>query len=275
MGHRAINTNGVADLFAGFKIQIMGAKAPVQNDMFRFAVAPGVVIPLPGPDFEEGAKKLGSDDAITFSSMDKHVFATGGRVYFDWIINDNFFINIYNETMLFPLKQDLNKDGPNFYLTKGGLANDAGIQGALGLTAGKIMDISGEVNYKYRLTFELEPVFTYPIASGMSFSAGLPINYRYTPAYEYSFDYPEALTSHAMYPFVKDIIEETLLSKLNTEPQHSLTLNPNVGLFLTKTPLPLEFKFSYNIPLYGQNTMAKHTMVFQIRAYFALPGRPQ
>jgi hypothetical protein len=42
-----ININGVYDIFVGAKLQIVGEKAPVQNSLFRFAVAPGVKIPLP------------------------------------------------------------------------------------------------------------------------------------------------------------------------------------------------------------------------------------
>jgi len=36
------NINGLYDIFVGAKIQIVGEKAPVQNSMFRFAVAPGI-----------------------------------------------------------------------------------------------------------------------------------------------------------------------------------------------------------------------------------------
>ncbi|MDX9957272.1 MAG: hypothetical protein RBT68_02415, partial [Spirochaetia bacterium] len=36
------NLDGMADIFAGAKIQIVGENAPVQNTMVRFAVAPGV-----------------------------------------------------------------------------------------------------------------------------------------------------------------------------------------------------------------------------------------
>ncbi len=48
--------NGPLDIFAGAKFQIVGAKAPVVNEQFRFAVAPGIKIPLPGADFTEERK---------------------------------------------------------------------------------------------------------------------------------------------------------------------------------------------------------------------------
>ena len=259
-----VHTNGVADLFAGLKIQVVGEKAPVKTKMFRFAMAPGAIIPLPGPDFEDEVANVMTSDKAALSRMDNHVLAAGIRSYFDWIINEHFFINLYNEVVFYPKKQDLNKDGPALQATKLKMAGNP----ALSAFAAQIMKIEGDVNYKYRLTFELEPVFTYPIIDGLSFTVGLPINYRYIPAYEYSLDgVPPAI------PGVD--FEATILGSLNTDPQHSLNINPNVSMFLTKTPLPLEFKFQYGIPVYGQNVMARHNMVLQIKAYFALPGRPQ
>ena len=229
-----LDTNGLADLFVGAKIQIVGEKAPVQNDTFRFAVAAGITIPLPGPDFSEELSNVMAGKKATINSMDKHVFAIGGRLYFDWIIRENFFINLYNETVFYPVKQDLIKDGI--------------IGGALG---------SGTVNYKYKLTFELEPVFSKALGSGIDLGAGIPVNFRYIPEYEYSV--PAAVAAAA---------------GLKTDPQYLLSINPNISLFLKQTPLPLELKLQYNFPVLGNNTQARHTVIFQIKAYFALPGRP-
>ena len=253
------NINGVADLFAGAKIQLAGEQAPVKTSAFRFSVAPGVIIPLPGPDFEEEIKNQLSGKDATLASMDKHVFAAGARVYFDYIFNKNFFVNLYNETIFYPLEGDLNKDGPTFYATKAGLA--AAQSNPL------IMDIDGKVNYKYKLTFELEPVVTVPILSGVTFTAGLPVNYKFTPAREYSYTYPDTLASAA------SALEPIFAANIKSEPSHILAINPNVALFLTKLPLPLEFKFQYGYPLWGQNANASHNITLQIKAYFASPGR--
>ncbi|MCL2067789.1 MAG: hypothetical protein FWG99_10035 [Treponema sp.] len=269
-----VDANGVADLFVGSKIQIIGEKAPVDTGLFRLAIAPGVIIPLPGPDFEQEAKNLSSGKDATFSSNDKHIFAAGGRFYFDFVISKYFFINLYNETIFYPIKQDLNRDSPAFYATKGGMAQDPTMQAGLaaaGLASAipQIMDIDGQVDYKYRLTFEIEPVLTAPIADGISFTVGVPFNYRYIPAYEYSFDYPRALEP------ASSMFKPILLNRLNTDPQHSLTVIPNFSFFFTKTFMPLEFKFQYGIPILGQNVMARQNITFQIKAYFALPGRPE
>jgi len=261
------NANGVADLFAGLKIQLAGEKAPLRTGNFRFALAPGVIIPLPGPDFEKELTNAMTGSKATLSSMDNHVFGAGGRFYFDVLFNKHFFLNLYNETIIYPSKLDLNKNSPVFYGAKAQIAG--AMQETLGPGAAYIMDINGKINYNYRLTFELEPVFTTPIASGIDLSVGLPINYRFIPAYSYSFDYPAAIAPYS------EAIEPYLKGALDTDAHHTLSLIPNASIFIMKSFIPLEFKFQYAIPVYGRNTMARHNATLQIRAYFALPGRPE
>jgi hypothetical protein len=227
MGGSQLNTNGVADLFVGAKLQIIGEKAPVENDMFRVAVAPGFIIPLPGPNFKDEGGKLGSGDTITAASMDKHVFGAGARFYFDYIINDMFFVNLFNETIIYLAKQDIEKSS---------------------LSGAMMAAYYDKIDYGYKLTFELEPVFSMPIADGMNFYAGLPFRYKTSPAPKYGDITDPAGSSYALH------------------------IGPNVGLFLTNTPLPLEFKLQYLFPVMGKNDPAMHTIMLQIRAYFALPG---
>jgi hypothetical protein len=258
------NTNGVADIFAGAKIQLLGPRAPFRSQDFRFAVAPGVIIPLPGPDFERELTRASQGSEATLSAMDRHVFGLGGRIFFDWVINRNFFINLFNETIFFPLKQDLNKSGPTFFGAKAIMAQTPEIQAMLGPATPLLMDIEGEINHKYQLTFEIEPVFTTSVANGITFSAGLPITYSFTPAPDYSFSFPAALAPAA------PGLEPILLGALNAEPQHSVRLTPNIGFFFMNLPLPMEFKFNYSFPVWGQNVMATHNAVLQIRAYFAI-----
>ena len=273
-GSDKTNVNGVADLFAGAKIQIVGEKAPVATNRVRFSVAPGVIIPMPGPDFEEQVKKMSNGEDATISSMDNHVFGAGARFYFDYVINEHFFINLYNETIFYPVKQDLNKYDPTTAVIKGGMLATYGAMMPPAAIAA-LNDVGGDVKYNYRLTFEIEPQFSTNIAKGLSFSAGLPINYRYTPAYDYSFKGLAALSLQTGGMFTEQALKDQFLGYLDTDPHHSLSVNPNVSLFLTSTPLPLEFKFQYGIPVYGQNTMARHNFTLQVKVYFALPGRPQ
>jgi hypothetical protein len=279
-----LNVNGVADIFVGAKIQLVGEKAPLlQTEAFRFAVAPGVIIPLPGPNFKDEVANAMAGKEATFNKMDNHVFGAGGRFYFDWIINKYFFINLYNETIFYPVKQDLNKDGPTFAMTKASLPS--GVQASVNqaltqagdpnaaakAAAAKAMaeedlkNASGEVNYKYKLTFEIEPIFSTPIADGLIFSAGLPVNYLYIPAYEYSIS--KVGTSLSAFGLdTKKLMED----QFKGDAAYTLSIKPNVSLFLTKTLLPLEFKFQYQLPVMGQNSIARNNLTLQIKAYFKI-----
>ena len=290
-----LTVNGVADIFLGAKLQIVGETGPVKANSIRFAAAPGLAIPLPGPDFSDEVDNALKGDKAKFSKMDNHVFGAGGRFYFDYKINDKFFINLYNETLFYPVKRDLDKDGPNLAILRETIlatAWDAGYWGAGGpgnpgvaeatgdgyRTSAKVLTdkLSGEVNYKYKLTFEIEPQFSTVLGGAFLFGAGLPINYVYTPEYKYTVDGIDDLlvgmASIAGGPLPineKDVLE---IAGFVGKASHSLTIKPNVSVMLLKTPIPLEFKLQYGLPLYGQNNQAMHNVVFQFKLYFPLPG---
>jgi len=277
-----VNTNGVGDLFLGAKLQIIGVNAPIQNNMFRFAAAPGFIIPMPGPDFKEEYKNLVDGKKATYNNMDKHIFGMGGRFYIDYIVNENFFINLYNETILYPAKTDLAKARPDLQVMK----DYTGRQSAkTAIDAGKlpeamaptfidfvdtsVKDVKGEASYKFRTTFEIEPVFSTFIMDGINFTAGLPINYRYSPEPKYSVSGISVPAGAEALGITEEELKNGLLKALKGASSHALNINPNVSVFFMKLPLPMEFKFQYNIPVWGKGTNAQHNIAFQVRAYFA------
>jgi hypothetical protein len=164
LGNKEIDANlkGFGDIFVGAKIQIVGAAAPVKSSALRFAIGPGIKIPLPGPDFAEESAKMpliaaGADETVTVGKLDRHVFGFGARTYFDYIINSMFSINAYNEFIYYPVKADGNKHG-------------------MGTPA------NAEVEYGFDLTFELEPHFeTMLFDNSVQLHVGLPVNYKFTP----------------------------------------------------------------------------------------------
>jgi hypothetical protein len=275
----SVNGNGPADIFLGAKIQIIGEKALVKSTMFRFAVGPGVKIPLPATDMNEQLENAAKDDDVTAANGDYHVFGTGVRIYFDYIINEHFFINLYNETLFYPVKGDLRNSNYAEYAP-------------IGIPASMINTLSGgqlnyepdvDVNYGYDLSFEAEGVYTTPLAQGITLSAGLPVNYKFTPGHKYSVDYPEvpaalvAGLSGATGGAISsaDAVRGMFVIE-DQDPTHLLTVKPNVSVFITKTPMPLEFKLTYAAPVWGKNIeQARHSVSLQARLYFALPGRPQ
>jgi hypothetical protein len=249
----SVNINGVADLFVGAKIQIAGEKAPVKTDRLRFAIGPGVKIPFPGQNFDDQFTNSQNENAVTASNLDKHVFGLGTRVYFDYIINEHFFINLYNETIFYPFE--------------GGLNNIADLISAkvASSMAAEAKDI--KVKYGYDLTFELEPVFSTPLGSGITFTAGLPINYKFTPGHSYSVSAGNGALVSA------SDIEKAIKDNVNEdEPTHMLKVKPNISFFFTSWFLPTDIGLTYGIPVWGQNNLARHEITLKVKLYFALPG---
>jgi len=238
------NMNDAADLFVGAKFQIIGPKAPVVSQQFRTAIAAGILIPLTsGPDFSKELTAIGGGaNKATLSSMDNHSFGAGWRAYFDILLGKKFFINFYNETIFYLQKRDLIKYD---------------VQHAGGYLQGN-EELKGTINYQYRTTFEFEPVFETTIGPSVGFTAGLPVAFVHTPKYIYEYD---SVVGQAMagYAGIQDGFSH-----------QSMKITPGVQVFFYKTPLPIELKAQYQMPLYVRNGKAQNNLIFQLRIYFMI-----
>ena len=205
------------DLFVGAKVQIFGKEAPIKNDLFRLAFAPGLKIPLQVPDYKEQLDNARKGDRVTAGIIDNHALATGLRSYFDYIVNDKFFINLYNEVLFYTQKKDFNTTGYQEALI-GSLADQVNsgarklatnLNPLLEPTAGftlpdKVFD-TGKVRYEYEVTIELEPTYSAPISKGVLFTASLPITYKTTPGKKYNYSYNA--DARAAYQNAKGIVD--------------------------------------------------------------------
>ena len=248
-GNENQKINGLYDIFLGAMFQIVGKKAPVKNEMLRFSLAPGVKIPLPGPDFEKNYNKMvenmtppGANNKYNAASLDNHVFGFGFRGYFDIVFNENFFLNFYTNFVYYPVKGKLEKQG---------LAGYGAAQALKG--AGQGTQI---VNYGYDLDFEIEPRYILPLDK-MVLNFCLPFTYVISPGVEYE---TNAITQ-AILPVAG--ITDGVYS-------HIFSMRPGISMMLTKTPLPLEFKLEYSLPLIGKNTTASNAVILAVKAYFKI-----
>jgi hypothetical protein len=254
-----INANGVTDLFAGGKFLIIGNKAPIQTSQFRLALAAGVKVPFPGPNYEDqfnNVKKTGNEP-VTGANQDRHVLGLGLRTYFDYVINENFYIDLYGEFIGYPMKGTLKESGLAEYATAKNI--DAAKEQLAGnpLTAALADEISytDEVDYGFDLTLELEPVFSTPLAEGVRFTAGLPLTYKFYPGKKYDVTVPDA-SAYGM--------DLSPLRLKDEDPSHDLSLKPNIALFFTSFLLPTELKLNYSAPIAGNNKMAAHLVTLHI-----------
>lgn len=102
-----------------------------------------------------------------------------------------------------------------------------------------------DVNYGYDLTFELEPHFDASIGDGIVFGAGVPLRYKMAPAMETT----------------------SMMGTMKGEPSSTLSVSPSINFFFMKAFIPTEVGVNYNIPLYGTNSTAAHSVTLKIKNY--------
>jgi hypothetical protein len=159
--------NGPADIFAGAKIQIVGENAPVANETLRVAFAPGVKIPLPGPDFADENTSAGAGDAWIIQTPDKHVLGLGGRAYFDYVVNEMIYVNLYSEFIYYT--GTVKREDKSY---------------ADWVAVNLFAQPNADVSFGYDLTIEAEPHFEM-MMGGSRLGIGLPVTFNMTPELEF------------------------------------------------------------------------------------------
>ncbi|MDR3338192.1 MAG: hypothetical protein LBT16_13420 [Treponema sp.] len=223
-----LNINGVYDLFMGLSVQLLGPKAPLQTSHVRLLLTPVVKIPLPGTDFRKQAGKAGEGEETTIANPDKHVFGFGPRASLDVVFNNWFFINVYGEYIYYPLEKKASDTSLAYYESASSRQGDF------------------DIDYRYGLNFELEPVLTFPLSEGIAVTVGLPLNYKISPDMRYN--------------------TETVPGSGSS----LLTVKPKISLFVTGLFVPAEVELSYMAPLMGRNTRALNTVSLLVKLYFKI-----
>jgi len=241
--------SGMGDLFVGAKFQVLGPVAPITNSTFRVAFAPGVKIPMGTPDFAGEVPDFMREGGVpNVAPLDNHVFAFGLRSFFDWVISDAFYINLFNEVIFHPVRGRFGDLGLTQAVQATSLA---------AATGGAITTADLDVNFRTQWTFQIEPHFVHRFESPMvAFEAGLPLTYFFTRGFTVE-DVPAGIPMPALIPQDQGSV-------------HRLSIGPNVSAFFMQWPVPMEFVLGYDIVLWGQNTPVRHVLSFQIRAYFRI-----
>ena len=264
----------VGDLFVGAKMQILGKDGLSKNDNVRIALAPGIKIPFGGPKFDDQYANAKNGDKVTAGTMDNHSLGLGLRSYIDFVINDKFFINFYNEALMYATKRDFKKAGYTEYLISDALDQMNDFYTLLGNT-GKLFEY-GKVSYGYELTFEIEPVFSTPIGPVL-FTASMPLTLKTTPGKKYDFTYDIAdVVAFATDPVVVGAGQTTAVYTAlgmvqgleERKPTNSFSINPGVAFMFYKWKVPFEFEFNYKAPIWGENTGANHSFIFVAKMFF-------
>jgi hypothetical protein len=165
-----LTANGPYNIFAGAKVQIIGPDAPVKNERIRLAAATGVKIPVNSADPDYWADQFtaaNTGEAWAGVYPDKPLWGLGARGYFDVVLNDMFYVNLYSEFI--------------YYI--GTVKRDAlGVADAVAVAFGAP---NSDVSVGYDLTVELEPHFQTTFDNGIRLSAGVPLTFSQSPELKY------------------------------------------------------------------------------------------
>ncbi|MHA7880608.1 MAG: hypothetical protein ACX931_12500 [Saccharospirillum sp.] len=147
-----LDITGANDLFAGAKFQLLGTSGLSQSDTMRFAITPGIKVPLSSYDAQEEGTNAATGEDFKPGRVDRSAWGLGNRLSFDYLVTPDFFINFYNQTSIFlDTEQDYSP----------GVAD-------------------AEVEYGPELIFEIEPNYSTVVGNGVQLSMGLPVRYTST-----------------------------------------------------------------------------------------------
>ena len=231
LGDSDAHLRGIHDLFVGAKMQIVGDRGLVPDPTIRFAVTPGIKIPLSQYDASDELENLLDGDDFRPGRVDRGAWGFGGRLALDYVFSPNFYLNLFNETVFYaPVDQDY-------------------FVGVVGVDPGTGAPIFGaaedvEVKYGPELTFELEAAYSMDLNGGVRLGLGLPLTYKFTGETEIEGD---------------GIDDESWI----------FTVGPNVSVFFTQWALPMEFEIGYSIPVAGESTAAANTISLQIKNFLS------
>ena len=99
-------------------------------------------------------------------SVDNEAWGIGGRLKFDYLFTDSFYLNLYTE-MIYNLPTKRNLD----------IGSAGGLYPVIGSAA------FGDFEYEYGLDalFEIDPHYDWSITEGHTLSFSLPTRYTYIP----------------------------------------------------------------------------------------------
>ncbi|HRY54598.1 MAG TPA: hypothetical protein P5142_08260 [Spirochaetia bacterium] len=157
------NANGLYDIFMGAKFQIVGPLAPIPSEKYRFCAAGGFKVPAPDKDWTEEYQSILDGEDATVSATDRHALGIGMRLYFDYVLAENLYFNLYSEYIRYLERKDvLTSPTPE--------ASEAAAE--------------ADIDYGHSLVLEFEPHYKVPLAGESSLELKLQLTYTSWPETE-------------------------------------------------------------------------------------------
>jgi len=245
-------TGGLNSVDIGAEVQILGNQGYVSNEKLRLSITPGVVVPMPTRDWKaEGKATADGDDFVAPMAETLTQLAFGGLFNFDYLVTDEFFVNVFAETR-YRLPRTI--DYTDYY-------NEA-FKDAVG--GSDVVD-EYEVEYGSNVFFEtgLDLNYELPVSDSVRVDFGLPARFTLNTTRE------DTTTVDATAAGGLAGFSDGETSDEPDDPSYTFYLDPSVGTFLTGLPVPLEFVATYRLPLFGQNAAQVHSVVLEGRVYLS------
>jgi hypothetical protein len=222
---------GPADLQIGAKVEVAGPKGFVPNDQIRFAVTPGVIVPLDTYDPEAEFKNASAGKEFRAYSTSSHSsVGLGAKADVDYLFTDLIYVNLHGQ-----VTQYLEHSGKDFSTYMGNALSG----GLLPLTDTK-------TTYGLEYIVELEPHVKFPLGESLSLAGGLP------------FTYQASLEGKSVYNSVETKID----------PESTLVVAPQASVTTMVGPLPIELEVQYSLPLMGKSSSGGNTLSAQLKLFY-------
>lgn len=239
---------GPMDLEIGAKVQLLGSQGFLKSDALRFALTPGVSVPLDKYDAKAEFEKASKNEKFRLGSSSQHYsLGVGVKADADYVINDMFFLNLHGQAFYYT---------PSKVLTFETVFNNAiAIQTNMGMgqtleqatIAANVSDPLTETETVHGLEFggEFEPHAKFSLSKTTNISLGVPV------------------------AFNMDLADTMTYNKVETkgEESYSLGVAPSLSFFTLLGPLPVEAQVQYGLPLMGKNSTATSTLSLQLKLF--------
>ncbi len=233
-----VDFSGLADLFVGAKIQA------INDGTLRVAIAPGLAVPLDSYDVvKEGDKAIDGDSYRVSSQSETESLGLGLRLYLDYQVTKDFYINLYNQTRYYLGNEkytvyDVSTYGALYQVAMMGGATDSEARDAAA-------DGTEKTKYEYPvyLDFELEPHYDLTLNKTASMGFGLPVDFSMNG---------------------KVTVDG---SEVDDTDAYTLSVNPGLSFFYTGV-FPFEVAANYNIPLMGKNDSATTMFTVKLKLFY-------
>ena len=297
IGDTPYTIDGSFGFFVGAKFQIVGDKAPVGSRYFRFAVAPGIVIPSSfGYDIKKSAKNAATNEllytCVTASIEAQKIEAIlptlseeEQAIYQELLAELKMIAQttgvaadaIEPQDVNFPADNKTVALGARFYLDW--VPNDSFFFNVYSeimryLPTDASNDLRARANNNIIDRLNATPVGQMLVAEeGLKKIEDVDYGWNITFAIEPHFSFPvgDVDSFNLSLPIIYNGKSECKWDDIEVgQGSYTISMNPTIGFDFFSCPLPLGFSIGFGFPCIGENAQINKVITLQVKPYLKL-----